>query len=314
MVQGTGARMHPASCGPDAAAAETGNTAETARWHTARMARRSVGAPLLMAPASGASAVHRLRLPFTQEQWRRRTEWPVTGAAIVFLITYSWSVIGDLRGEAWDAAEWVMWSIWIVFAIDYAVNLITAERRGHWFLHHLPQFLVVALPVLRPLRLLRLLSLWSVLQRAATVAVRGRITVYVAGSAAILVYIAALAVLESERGQPGSNIQDFRTAVWWAFETISTVGYGDHFPVTLEGRAIAVGLMIAGIGTLGIVTATLASWLIERVQTGSPVDAAQDAQIAAITERLERVSAQLARLEAQDRGPAAGPATADPAG
>ena len=239
----------------------------------------------------------RVRLPFTQEQWRRRTEWPVTAAAIVFLITYSWSVIGDFQGAAWEAAEWVMWSVW--FLIDYLVTLITAERRTHWFLHHIPQFLVVALPVLRPLRLLRLLTLWNVLQRAATVAVRGRISIYVAGSAAILVYIGALAVLEAERRYPGSNIEDFRTAIWWAFETITTVGYGDHYPVTLEGQAIAVGLMIAGIGTLGIVTATLASWLVERVQVGDrQVDLAQDALIASLTDRLEQLSTQMSRMEA----------------
>lgn len=244
------------------------------------------------------STAPRLRLPFTQEQWRRRTEWPVTAAAVVFLVTYSWSVIADFQGEAWEIAERVMWAVWVIFLIDYAVTLVAAERRMHWFLHHLPQFLVVALPVLRPLRLLRLLTLWTVLQRAASIAVRGRISVYVAGSAAILVYIGALAALESERGQPGANIEDFPTAIWWAFETITTVGYGDHYPVTLEGRAIAVGLMVAGIGTLGLITATLASWLVERVQVGgTEVDAAQDALIASLTDRLEALTAQISRME-----------------
>ena len=46
------------------------------------------------------------RLPFTQQQWRRWTEWPVTAAAVVFLVAYSWSVIADLRGGAAEAAEW----------------------------------------------------------------------------------------------------------------------------------------------------------------------------------------------------------------
>jgi hypothetical protein len=191
------------------------------------------------------------RLPFTQEQWRSRTEWPVTGAAVVFLVAYSWSVIADLRGGAHELAEWVMWSVWIVFLVDYVVQLVTADQRMHWFLHHLPQFLVVALPALRPLRLLRLLSLWSVLQRAATVWGWGRISIYVAGSAAILVSIASLAELEAERGRPLSNIEDFGTAVWWAFETITTVGYGDHFHRRARHRDRDPRLLARGAGAGG---------------------------------------------------------------
>ena len=241
------------------------------------------------------------RPPFTAEQWRSWTEWPVTAAAVVFLVAYSWSVIADLRGQAHEDAEWVMWGVWIVFVVDYLASLLTAERRAHWFLHHLPQFAVVALPALRPLRLLRLLSLWNVLQRAATTWVRGRISAYVAGCAAILVYIAALAELEAERGQPHANIEDFGTAIWWAFETITTVGYGDHVPVTFEGRAIAVGLMIAGIGVLGIVTATLASWLVERVQVEErQSDAVTAAQIQQLSGQIETLTARISLL-AEDR-------------
>ena len=243
------------------------------------------------------------RPPFTAEQWRSWTEWPVTLAAVVFLVAYSWSVIADLKGQAHEEAEWVMWSVWVIFLVDYIASLLTAERRAHWFIHHLPQFFVVALPALRPLRLLRLLSLWSVLQRAATVWGRGRISLYVAGSAAILVYIASLAELEAERDYPGSNIKDFGTSVWWAFETITTVGYGDHEPVSFEGRAIAVGLMIAGIGVLGIVTATLASWLVERVQVEErQSDAVTAAHIEALSGQVEALTAQIGLL-VRDREP-----------
>lgn len=245
------------------------------------------------------------RLPFTQEQWRTWTEWPVTASAVVFLVAYSWSVIGDLRGPDAEAAEWVMWAVWIVFVVDYAANLLTADRRAHWFVHHLPEFLVVVLPALRPLRLLRLLSLWNVLQRAATAWVRGRIGLYVAACAGILVYIAALAELEAERGDPHANIQDFGTSIWWAFETITTVGYGDHYPVTAEGMAIAVGLMIAGIGVLGVVTATVASWLVERVQVEERAsDAVTAAQIDALTAQIAELTARLA--------PQAAPQAVDP--
>jgi hypothetical protein len=75
----------------------------------------------------------------------------------------------------------------------------------------------------------------------------------------------ALAVLDAERGKPGANITTFGDAIWWAMTTITTVGYGDRYRTTAIGRLAAAGLMIGGIALLGVVTATLASWLIEQV-------------------------------------------------
>jgi voltage-gated potassium channel len=77
---------------------------------------------------------------------------------------------------------------------------------------------------------------------------------------AVLVPIAAIAILHVETA-PEANIKDASDALWWATATITTVGYGDKFPVTPEGRAIAAGLMIVGIGTFGSFTALAATWL-----------------------------------------------------
>ena len=78
-------------------------------------------------------------------------------------------------------------------------------------------------------------------------------------------YVGALAVYSVERGASGSTITDFGTALWWAFVTVTTVGYGDFSPVTFQGKIIAVMLMFTGIALIGIVTATLASWIVDQV-------------------------------------------------
>ena len=62
------------------------------------------------------------------------------------------------------------------------------------------------------------------------------------------------------------SITDFGEAIWWSFVTVTTVGYGDLSPVTWQGRCIAIGLMITGVALIGIVTATLASWIVDRVR------------------------------------------------
>ena len=241
------------------------------------------------------------RPSLTQEAWRRRTEWPITVAALVFLVVYSWSVLADLRGVAWEAAEDVMWVVWLVFVADFLVALALAERRGRWFLTHLPQFLVVALPMLRPLRLLRLLTLFTLLRRASGGWLRGRVTVYVVGSTVLLVYLASLAELEAERHAPHAEIRSFPDALWWAFETITTVGFGDRVPVTIEGRLVAVGLMLAGIALLGVITATIASWLVEQVNAGERrAEAVTVAHVEALAAEIRALRTEVAALR-EDR-------------
>ena len=77
----------------------------------------------------------------------------------------------------------------------------------------------------------------------------------------LLIYVGSLAELDVERNAPGTTITDFGKAIWWAFVTTTTVGYGDMSPVTWQGKCIAVGLMIAGIALISVITATLASWM-----------------------------------------------------
>jgi voltage-gated potassium channel len=78
--------------------------------------------------------------------------------------------------------------------------------------------------------------------------------------------------------------------VGWAAATMSTVGYGDRYPITTDGRVIGVGLMVAGIALLGVVTAALASWLIEQVR-----DVETEAQTATRSD-IEQLRSEIARL------------------
>lgn len=78
-------------------------------------------------------------------------------------------------------------------------------------------------------------------------------------------FCGALAVLDAERTSSNANITSFGDAVWWAVTTMTTVGYGDRYPTTSQGRLAAIALMIGGIAVLGTVNATLASWLVQHV-------------------------------------------------
>ncbi|WP_378147814.1 potassium channel family protein [Cnuibacter sp. UC19_7] len=205
----------------------------------------------------------------------------------MFLLAYAGEILADLQGPAADITENVILVTWTAFIIDYVVRLVLAKGRWRWFRHHLFDLAIIVLPMLRPLRLLRLVTLVAILNRTAGTAFRGRVAIYVAGGSALLVFVAALAVFDAERDVPDASITSFGDALWWAFVTITTVGYGDYSPVTFEGRVIAVFLMLGGIALLGTVTATLASWIVERVSTRKEHElAATRGQVAQLSEDL----------------------------
>lgn len=150
----------------------------------------------------------------TEERWSQLTYWPLLIASVIFIVAYSWQVIADLQGTAELIARLTMTLTWVVFVIDYLVRLVLASPRGVWFRKHIFDLLVVVLPALKPLRLLKALTLLHTLQRTAGTALRSRIAIYGAGAATILIWIAALAELDAERGAPGANIENFGDAVW----------------------------------------------------------------------------------------------------
>jgi voltage-gated potassium channel len=210
------------------------------------------------------------------QRFERHAEWPLAVAAVVFLVLFSRQVLVQPHGREAHIIWAINWAIWGLFFLDYFVRLYLATNRWHWFVRHLLDFAIVTLPLLRPLRLLRLLVLIEVLQKAVGDAFRGRIVVYTTSGVVLLIYTASLAVFEKERYLPGATINSFGKALWWSVTTVTTVGYGDVYPVTNTGRVIAVLLMVGGISLVGVVTASLASWIIQRV-------AEQDALHQAVT-------------------------------
>jgi len=200
------------------------------------------------------------------ERWERSLQLPLMVASLLFLAAYAWPILQpDLAPGLLLACSVVVWVTWAMLVLELVVRLRLAEDKGSFLLHHPIDVAAAILPVLRPLRLLRLLTLLNVLNRYAGSNLRGRVGVYLAASATLIVFMGSLAVLDAERDGPGP-IQHFGDAIWWALATITTVGYGDMYPVTTEGRFVAAGLMFCGIAVLGVVTATFASWLVERVE------------------------------------------------
>lgn len=192
---------------------------------------------------------------------------PLLLLAVAFLVAYAWPVLDPRMGsDLRTFLSVVSWTVWAAFAIDFAIRIVLAEDRRRYVLHHWYDAALIALPMLRPLRLLRLLALARVLNRSAASSLMGRVSTYVVGVAVAAVGLSAIAMLDAERAEPDANIKSFGDALWWAATTVMTVGYGDRFPVAAQGRMIAVALMVVGIAMVGAVTAAIAAWLVAQVE------------------------------------------------
>ena len=124
-----------------------------------------------------------------------------------------------------------------------------------------------------------------------------RFAVVVTGVASLVVLGGGTALWLVEGERPDSTISSWGDALWWSLTTLTTVGYGDHVPVTAAGRVIAAGVMVTGVAVIGGVAAIVALVVALRV--------AQEEELAleATAETLEqRIEMRLARIEAQLAG------------
>ncbi|MBC3192143.1 two pore domain potassium channel family protein [Pseudonocardia sp. C8] len=260
--------------------------------------------------ADGTDPESRLRA------WERRTDLPLTVLSVGFLVLYAVEVLATAPGSAtWHGIEVVLWLVWAVFVVDVVIRFVLARDRRRFVLDNPLDVLVVLAPFLRFLRLVRLLSAVSVLTRTLRDDLRGRVSTYLVVTVSLLGFVAALGVYEAERHAPEATITSFGDSLWWVLTTITTVGYGDRYPVTVEGRLVAAGLMLAGIAVLGTVTATIATWFTQQIEESRAAAEAAEAAAGragpprspepetwdAVLEELRRLRERLDELEDRPR-------------
>jgi voltage-gated potassium channel Kch len=176
-----------------------------------------------------------------------------------------------IEDDGLDTVLWVINAILsAIFLVDFTYRLFTAESKAHYFfgmfgwadlLASLPFQQVKILRVFRLVRVFRLLRAYGIKNVAGSL-LRNR-----AGSALLTLLLmgilvlefGSLAMLNVEQEAPGANITTASDALWYNIVTISTVGYGDRYPVTNEGLVIGSPIIIVGVGIFGTFTGYLAN-------------------------------------------------------
>ena len=195
--------------------------------------------------------------------------------------------------------EYADTAVCLLFLADFVVTIIRSENRLRYLVTWGWLDLLSSIPavdLLRWGRLARVLRILRILRAAKATKVLAEFLLYRRAQSAflaasllsiLLIVLSASAVLQFETS-PEANIRDAEDALWWAVVTITTVGYGDRFPLSTEGRLIAVLLMLAGVGLFGLFSGFVAAWFL-----GAPGSQSEELQ------PVERLEAEVRSLREQ---------------
>jgi voltage-gated potassium channel len=178
-----------------------------------------------------------------------------------------------LASDQQDAIFIVDAILTVVFVSDFVYRLLTAEsKRGYFFRDKGWLDLIGSMPLLRVFRIFRVLRVGKLIRRDGfgslarwLVRERAQTALYVVMFLVVVVLeVSSILMLPLEAKSPNANITTAGDALWWGIVTVTTVGYGDQYPVTRGGRIVGVFVLIVGVGLFGTFTGFLANAFLAR--------------------------------------------------
>ena len=217
------------------------------------------------ATEQGSPAAGETRVEHAVHIWERWSSLPLAVLALVYLALYALEVLADFTPAALFDVVLVNDIIWGIFIVDFIVRFAISHDKWRFVKRNMVELISLLLPFFRAFRMFRVIVAIGFLTRVAQ-SLQGKINLYLGLVLPLLVFTCSLGVYEAEHKAPGATITQFGDAVWWAFVTITTIGYGDYYPITFEGRAIAVLLMLSGLALVSLITISIGSWFLSRLE------------------------------------------------
>ena len=215
--------------------------------------------------------------------------------ALVYLATFSIQAIWYYPQATWFQYMNIFGNLlWVLFVIDLTFRFFVSPDKKHFFQRNVVDTITVIVPQFRAIRALRAFTSGGFISKKSGLISGGGLTSALL-AALIVVWVGSLMVLNAERTAANAEIKTAGDAIWWGFETVTTVGYGDFVPVTWNGRMLAVLVMLVGISVLGVVTASLSAALVKRAHQGPD-------KVDEVLSELAELKAMVAKLEAAQSG------------
>lgn len=252
-----------------------------------------------MSTSSTTPAPHLTDAQSRRQEWidlyTRRISPLLSILALFYLVTFSIQAIWYYPEASWFRyMNFFGDLLWTLFVMDLVFRFSMSTDKKHFFQKNAVDTITVAVPQFRALRALRAFTgSGFISKKTGLISGGGLASAFLA--ALIVVWVGSLMVLNAERSAANAEIKTPGEAVWWGFETVTTVGYGDYVPVTWNGRLLAVLVMLVGISILGVVTASLSAALVKRAHQGP--DRVQE-----VLTELAELKAMVAKLEAAQSG------------
>jgi voltage-gated potassium channel len=237
----------------------------------------------------------------------RVTKYPMAVLGLAWLVIGVIVLTSNVDGSRSIALVGTLFVLWAVLLVEYLVRLVvTPDRRGYLKRRWVEPATVVVPPFqgwrVVGIEKMSLLIHEGELRMEAILKHHSLFRVLIAAAATL--FLGAWLVLLFETHAKGSNIHDYPDALWWAIVTVTTVGYGDRYPVTEGGRIVAAVLMLVGIGLIGVLTATVASVFIKEHTDATSKEfkkghADLGQQLSVISDRLADVERRLGATPAE---------------
>ena len=197
--------------------------------------------------------------------------------AIVSIILLIYDVVSHQTAQQKAFFQLIDLGIGMVFLVEFLIHFMYAKEKHHFFSRRWWE-LLAAIPIAAPFRVVKLVRLFPILQAFRFVRVAVRIRLLLEASRwytkhAYLVYIGTIVVSIMLLGAFGfysfeyghnPNVHNFFDSIWWAIVTMTTIGYGDIYPVTTGGRIVAILLIFSGIGAFGALIGFVDQYVITR--------------------------------------------------
>lgn len=225
----------------------------------------------------------------------------VLGISVLAILLLIVATVLPLDPDTQKLLEYADTAVCLLFLIDFLITLARADRKLRYLvtwgwvdlLSSIPAVNVFRLGrLVRAVRILRVLRALRSGRVIATFLLERRAeSAFLAATllSLLLLVLGSVAILQFERG-PDSNIHGPADAAWWTIVTLTTVGYGDRYPVTPEGRLVAVVLMVAGVGLFGALSGFVASWFL------APAERRQVSEVDHLRHEIEELKREVEKM------------------
>lgn len=193
--------------------------------------------------------------------WESKSNIPMAVLGVIYLAAYSIQVVYSTNKALVEQLEITSQIIWAIFVVDVLFRLFGSESIPKFLKASWLEILALAIPFMRILRVFRVI----LALRGIKGFVKNRASAmgtYILMLVPLTWFSGGIAVLDAESTNPDASITNLREALWWSLATITTVGYGDKYPTTLEGQLVAAVLMLTGIALFSAGAGIFASWIM----------------------------------------------------